>query len=198
MTSAQGNAPSGDQSPSAGPGRTDIDERFEPALVSDSGIGRSPVGPVGIVVVATLLFTAMILDFYSLVALWPPGNGILTGPARSQVLSVTLVLDREQRLFLIVALAGVFGGLIRSTFSMTEYVGHGALRRSWLLFYLSVPFMGGALAVVFYVILRGGLITGTVAQVNPFGFAAIAALVGFAAPQAEFQLKKLFMIMFPP
>jgi hypothetical protein len=36
--------------------------------------------------------------------------------------------------------------------------------------------------VVFYVILRGGLITVTAAQVSFFGFAAISALVGLCSP----------------
>jgi hypothetical protein len=36
--------------------------------------------------------------------------------------------------------------------------------------------------VVFYVILRGGLITVTAAQVSFFGFAAISALVGLFSP----------------
>jgi hypothetical protein len=52
--------------------------------------------------------------------------------------------------------------------------------------------------VVFYVILRGGLITGTAAQVNFFGFAAIAALVGLFSPEAADKLKQIFSTLFAP
>ncbi|HEY1920241.1 MAG TPA: IPT/TIG domain-containing protein [Streptosporangiaceae bacterium] len=104
----------------------------------------------------------------------------------------------EQRLFVIVALSGALGGLIHSARSLYEYVGNRMLRRSWLLMYLILPFVGGGLAVVFYVILRGGLITGTAAQVNPFGFAAISALVGLFSPEAAEKLKQIFSTLLTP
>lgn len=76
------------------------------------------------------------------------------------------MLDREHRLFVVVAVAGALGGLIHSTRSLYEYVGDRQLLRSRLLMYLSLPFIGGGLAVVIYLILRGGLVTGTAASVN--------------------------------
>ncbi len=94
-----------------------------------------------------------------------------------------------------VAVTGALGGLIHSARSLYGYVGNRILRRSWLLSYLSHPFIGGALAVVFYVILRGGLVTGTAAQVNFFGFAAISALVGLFASQASEKLKTIFSML---
>jgi hypothetical protein len=52
--------------------------------------------------------------------------------------------------------------------------------------------MGGGLAVLFYLILRGGLVTGAASQVNFFGFAAISALVGLFTPEAALKLKLIF------
>jgi hypothetical protein len=43
-----------------------------------------------------------------------------------------------------------------------------------------------------------GLITGTAAQVNFFGFAAISALVGLFSPEAADKLKQIFSTLFAP
>jgi IPT/TIG domain len=164
--------------------------------VPDSGIGRSYVGAAGVAVIGAIVIGVMILAVYLLVALWPTGASTAATP--SHAAGVTLLLDREQRLFVIVALSGVLGGLIHSARSLYEYAGNRVLRRSWLLMYISLPFIGGALAVVFYVILRGGLITGTAAQVNFFGFASISALVGLFSPEAADKLKQIFSTLLAP
>jgi hypothetical protein len=164
--------------------------------VPDSGVGRSYVGAMGVMVVAGIIVATMTLAVYGLVAVWPTSASATTTP--SHVAGITLLLDREQRLFVIVALAGALGGLIHSARSLYEYVGNRVLRRSWLVMYLSLPFIGGALAVVFYVILRGGLITGTAAEVNFFGFAAISALVGLFSPEAAEKLKQIFSTLLAP
>jgi hypothetical protein len=159
----------------------------------DSGVGGSPVGPWGITLLAIVIFALLVLAVYCLIAVWPTGTGSAT--TVSHVLRLKLTLDREQRLFVVVGVTGALGGLIHSLRSLYGYVGNRGLRRSWLLSYLSHPFIGGALAVVFYVILRGGLVTGTAAQVNFFGFAAISALVGLFASEAAEKLKLVFSMM---
>lgn len=154
------------------------------------------VGPAGITLLAFAVIAAMIVTMYVLVAVWPVSGA--TAPAASHVAGIRFLLDQEQRLFVVVALAGALGGLIHCARSLYEYVGNRDLRRSWLLMYLSLPFIGGALAVVFYVILRGGLVTGTAAQVNFFGFAAISALVGLFSPEAVEKLKQIFGTLLAP
>lgn len=168
----------------------------ERLAAADSGVGQSYLGALGITVVAVIVLTAMTLAIYVLVAVWPTSSG--TGATSSRVAGVRLTLDQEQRLFVIVAIAGALGGLIHSSRSLYEYAGNRLLRRSWLLMYFSLPFIGAALAVVFYVILRGGLITGTAAQINFFGFAAISALVGLFSPQAAEKLKQIFSTLLAP
>lgn len=162
----------------------------------DSGVGRSYVGATGVTVVASIVVAAMTFAVYALVAVWPTSASTAATPSR--VFGIRLSLDEEQRLFVIVALAGVLGGLVHSARSLYEYVGNRVLRRSWLLMYLALPFIGGALAVLFYVILRGGLITGTAAQVNFFGFAGISALVGLFSPEAAEKLKQIFSTLLAP
>jgi hypothetical protein len=162
----------------------------------DSGVGRHFVSPTGVVVLGSIILMAMLAGIYALVAVWPTSAVATT--TSSRVAGVSLLLDREQRLFVVVAIAGALGGLIHSARSLYEYVGNRMLRRSWLLMYASLPFIGAALAVVFYVILRGGLITGTAAQVNVFGFAAVAALVGLFSPEAAEKLKQIFSTLLAP
>src|SRR5258708_21897674 len=164
--------------------------------VPDSGVGRNYVGPIAITAIAVVVTAAMILAIYVLVIVWPTTTSTAAEPSR--VLGINLLLDEEQRLFVVVAVTGFLGGLLHSARSLYEYTGNRVLRRSWLLMYLSLPFVGGSLAVVFYVILRGGLITGTAAQVNFFGFAAIAALVGLFSPEAAEKLKQIFSTLLAP
>jgi hypothetical protein len=165
--------------------------------VLDTGIGRRPVKPAGIMLLAFLLLAFLVFAVYCLVAVWPV-NTKATGVTISHVAGLRLGLDQEQRLFVVVAVTGALGGLLHSARSLYEYVGDRKLLRSWLLFYLSLPFVGGGLAVLFYLILRGGLVTGTAAEVNFYGFAAISALVGLFTPEAALKLKQIFGTLLAP
>ncbi|HEX7192855.1 MAG TPA: IPT/TIG domain-containing protein [Thermoanaerobaculia bacterium] len=100
----------------------------------------------------------------------------------------------ETRLILIVILSGFLGALVYSLRSFFWYTGNRELKWSWLLMYLLVPIVGAMLAVIFYMLLRGGLFspTTTVADTSPFGFAAIAALVGMFTNQASEKLRSVF------
>jgi hypothetical protein len=187
-------APGGGEAGPAAP----AGDRSQPAatVLDDTHIGGSPVGPAGIVLVASLIIAALVFGVYCLVAIWPASTA--TTATASHVAGIRLMLDREQRLFVVVAVTGALGGLLHSARSLYAYVGNRILRRSWLLMYAFLPFIGGTLAVVFYVILRGGLVTGTAAQVNFFGFAAISALVGLFSPEAAEKLKLIFSTLLAP
>jgi hypothetical protein len=165
----------------------------------DSGVGRRYVGANGIAILAIVIVALMALITYSLVAIWPVTTATPT-VVTTHLFGFRLVISSEQRLFMIVALSGALGGLIHSARSLYWYAGNRVLRRSWLLMYVYLPFIGSALAVVFYVILRGGLLTGeaTAAQVNFFGFAATSALVGLFSPEAAEKLKQVFDTLLAP
>ena len=163
----------------------------QPEPVTGTGVGIKAVKPAGIVLLALVILGLLAFAVYCLIAVWPVQPGV-TGSTISYVAGIRLNLDQEHRLFVVVAVTGALGGLIHSARSLYAYVGDRALLRSWLLFYLSLPFIGAGLAVLFYLILRGGLITGTAAEVNFFGFAAISALVGLFTPQAALKLQEIF------
>ncbi|MDN3353042.1 IPT/TIG domain-containing protein [Actinomadura sp. DC4] len=152
-----------------------------------------------IVIAVTLLVTLLLI--YVLIAVWPPpptsrtaGNGAVRLFGRAARMSL------ETRLFVIVAVAGALGALIHSLRSLYWYVGNRALRRSWLLMYVSLPFVGAVLGLVVYLVLRGGL-TSSVAQssdVNPYGMAAVAALVGMFSQETSEKLRTVFATLLAP
>jgi IPT/TIG domain len=181
------------------------------------------------VVTGTLLALAALLVLYLLVQVWPPapppalsGGGAptptTTTPA-GQVPATTVVVqaapnppvrlfgarlevDREVRLFLVVALAGALGGLVYALRSLTWYAGNRNLKYSWMMTYYLQPIVGAGLATITYVVLRGGLVVVTTQAspdvVNPFGFAAFGALVGLFSAQAAEWLKRVFEQVFTP
>jgi hypothetical protein len=173
----------------------------------------------------TLLALAAVLVLSALVAVWPPapvatittattGPTITTGQATPPTTIAVqpapnppvrlfwwdLRLEREARLFLVVALAGALGGLVYAIRSLAWYAGNRNLKYSWLLTYPLQPVVGAALATITYVVARGGLIVVTTQAssdtVNPFGFAAIGGLVGLFSSQAAEWLKRIFEQVF--
>ena len=113
-----------------------------------------------------------------------------------------LQVDREARLFIVVALAGALGGLVYALRSLTWYAGNRNLKYSWMMTYYLQPIVGAGLATITYVVLRGGLVVVTTQAspdvVNPFGFAAFGALVGLFSAQAAEWLKRIFEQVFAP
>jgi hypothetical protein len=108
----------------------------------------------------------------------------------------------EQRLLLLVLIAGALGGTVHGLRSFVWYVGNRELRLSWLPLYLSFPFAGAILAWVFYVVIRGGFFapTTSVEETSPFGFVAVGALVGLFSTAAVLKLKDIAETVFtkPP
>jgi hypothetical protein len=99
----------------------------------------------------------------------------------------------EQRLLLIVLVCGALGALLHALRSLAMYIGNRELRRSWLVMYALLPFTGGILALVFYVIIRGGFFAPntTVDVTSPFSFAAMSVMVGLFSQHALEKLKQV-------
>jgi hypothetical protein len=172
---------------------------------------ESPVGKehaktrdVFLVVVVTLLVTLLLI--YLLIAMWPTAQTAgqtasrPAGTGTVRLFGRTVRVSLETRLFVIVAVAGALGALIHSLRSLYWYVGNRALRRSWLLMYAALPFVGAVLGLVVYLVLRGGL-TSSVAQsadINPYGMAAVAALVGMFSQETSEKLRMVFATLLAP
>jgi hypothetical protein len=99
----------------------------------------------------------------------------------------------EQRLLLLVILAGALGSILHDLRSVYWYVGNRSLVRSWLAMYIVLPFAGATLALIFYLVVRGGFFSpqSSFKETSPFGFAAFAALIGMFSPQAVLKLREV-------
>ena len=132
----------------------------------------------------------------AIIAFWPviPPEGV--DPSASQVTQFLwwrVDLQLELRLLVTVVMAGALGGLIHCMRSLIRYVGRKELERSWYMYYLGVPLVGAILSLLFYFVLRGGLFSPqvSVSETNPFGFVAVAGLVGMFSDKAAEKLKEL-------
>jgi hypothetical protein len=143
---------------------------------------------------------------YILLKIWP---GIV--PSRTEPLSAAdsrvsflwgdvLVFDLpiEKRYLLMVAVVGALGSYIHGATSFATYVGNRQYKSSWDWWYLLRPFIGTALAVIIYFLVRGGLIAGNSGGENlsPYGVAAIAGMAGMFSKQATDKLEEVFENLF--
>jgi hypothetical protein len=108
-------------------------------------------------------------------------------------------VNQELRLFAPVLITGSFGSCVFGLKSLADYIGARNLTESWFTFYAVKPLVGAGIGLLFYLVIRGGFLVGTnadVRAVNPFGVAAIAALVGAYADQAFNKLYDVFQTLF--
>lgn len=104
----------------------------------------------------------------------------------------------EVRLLIMVISAGALGSLVHGLRSVYWYVGNRELVWSWTAKYLLLPFSGATLAVLFYFVVRGGFFSPQAGfpQTSPFGFCALASLVGLFSEQAVLKLKQIAETVF--
>jgi len=150
---------------------------------------------------------AVTLSFL-LYALWPtiqpdPNDASkqiwdTTVPLLKPFLGKDFSLREESRLILLVMLAGALGSYVHTATSFVTYVGNRSLVSSWMWWYVLRPFIGMTLAMIFYFVIRGGLLSAGAgaSEVSPFGITAIAALAGMFSKQATDKLRDVFDNLF--
>ncbi len=108
-----------------------------------------------------------------------------------------LVLDQGE-LLLAVMLAGGIGSYIHGVNSFVTYVGNRSFKNSWMPWYVLRPFMGIRMAVIFYVVVRGGVMvmSGGENTVDPYAMMTVAALAGMFSKQASDKLAEVFDTLF--
>lgn len=174
-----------------------VEERKEGKGLNPSDLGKvgeKPVGPMGIALITAYLIVFSIFLLYTIAKLWPlPIPDGENAPIYSKVIfrHWEFWISSEVRLILIVAIAGALGSLVHALRSLFWYVGNRALILSWLPKYILLPFVGATLSLVFYFVIRGGFFSpeATPKETSPFGFAALAGLVGMFSEQAVLKLK---------
>jgi hypothetical protein len=150
-----------------------------------------PASPAVIQTVGTYFILLSILLLYLLITTWPVPefNGTALRPVN--IFGFSHSWAPERHLMFTVMMAGAMGSLAHSLTSFADYVGNRKLGLSWIWFLiLRVP-VGIALALLFYFVVRGGLLIPTVQiqpqnglsveatmKINPFAIAGFAALSG--------------------
>ena len=108
-------------------------------------------------------------------------------------------ISQELRLLLLTISIGALGASIIALQSIADYRGQRKLTNSWVMFYLVRPFVGAGVALVFYVVIRGGFLAGTdidARTTTPYGIVAVAALVGMFSDKAVLKLNEVFLTLF--
>jgi hypothetical protein len=160
-----------------------------------STVGAGWTGWGGVIATTVVAILATAILAYGLIAFWPYKSDTWN---QVRFLGLSFGLSPDAALFIVVLLAGALGGMVHTVRSLSWYFGTAKLRHRWMVMYSTLPVVGGLLALLFYLVLRGGLLTAntTSKEVNVFGFAAIGALVGLASEQAARKLRDVFAAIF--
>jgi hypothetical protein len=98
----------------------------------------------------------------------------------------------QDRLLLLVMLAGALGGTLHALRSLFYYIGMRMLRLSWLPMYLALPLTGASISTVFFLVFVGGFFSPQGGDGQSFFLmVGVSALVGMFSPQAVEKLKKI-------
>lgn len=164
--------------------------RVSPQLVARLARPRWAWLGIGLMAVGLVLI-------YLLVTAWPAIVDASQQAQRPHAIhwfggSFTPTLDSA--LLLLVVLVSALGSYVHAATSFADYYGNRKLHASWLWWYLLRVFIGCSLALLFYFALRGGFFSAgsSSKDVNPYGIAALAGLVGLFSKQATDKLRELF------
>lgn len=111
---------------------------------------------------------------------------------------IQVSVSPDVRLLLLVIFAGGLGSCVHATTTLADYLGNRRLAVNWLWWFLLRPIVGMVLAIIFYFVIRGGLIStsSTALNVNIFGITALSGLVGMFSQQAMNKLNVVFSALF--
>ena len=110
----------------------------------------------------------------------------------------------EETVLFMVILLGALGGTLHFVSSLFKFIGNRQLKRSWVLYYLAMPFTGAGLAPIVYLLLRLGLINpsgvptsgSSIANLNLIAIYAFALLTGMFSRVALDKLGEIFGTIF--
>ena len=169
-----------------------------PPVVDKYPMGGTQRGVIGgsIVVVSALLMT-------QLLAIWPAviaATALENPRAMSTPLAFGLfpvTFDTQTVLIVMVLMIGALGALVGTSRRFLYFATRDELTKRDEWSYLIRPMQGAALALIVYFTLRGGYLgQDQSAPVNPYGVAALSALVGLFTRHAVSKLTDVFDTLF--
>ncbi|MFD4869183.1 hypothetical protein [Streptomyces sp. NPDC058412] len=173
--------------PGAGPGATDGARQHHLPTAATAALGL-------------LLLAEVVLLCGGLLSLWPillalvaPGADVTSTVRWSPLGLGEWALTADVAMLLAVILCSALGSFVHAATSFATYVGNRRLYASWLWWYLLRAGIGVALALLVYLLLRGGLFAGSsgAGATNPYGFSGIAGLCGLFSKQATDKLREI-------
>ena len=152
------------------------------------------------VAIMVSVYTVAILSIglYTFTSIWPSNSADL---ATNQTMTVTLrgtgvsfQLGPETQLLLVMIIAGAIGACVFSLFAIAHHLGaQKDFDVQWQAWYYLRPFVGAGLAMIFYFLVRGGVLAigANLQGLNLIVVAGLSALVGMFSEQALHKLQDL-------
>ncbi|PKL88657.1 MAG: hypothetical protein CVV23_08990 [Ignavibacteriae bacterium HGW-Ignavibacteriae-2] len=100
------------------------------------------------------------------------------------------------QMILLVVIVGAFGACLHGLASLGEYVGNKDFNENWIIWYISRPFVGGLLSLLFFFIFLWGFDFGIKDPNGFYGLIALSGLVGLFSKQAMYKLSDIFDVVF--
>jgi hypothetical protein len=113
--------------------------------------------------------------------------------------------DREIKLLQLSILFGILGSSIHGITSLSAWSSTNKLKKSYFLWFLTKPFIGGALALITFTLLRASLLSGVSSQaenmssqgfINVYGVTGLSSLVGLMTEPMTRKLREVFDTIF--
>jgi len=190
--------------PPAGP-PSDAPASSAPPAEPPISVSKKPMGPKQRGAIGAALVLTTILLMTQLIAIWSavasatstddpkppmPRSALLFGLAH-ETFTIDVVL------IVMVVMGGALGAMVGATRRFLYFAGRDELTRRDEWSYLMRPMQGAVLALIVYFTLRGGYLgQDQTAPVNPYGVAALSALVGLFTGHAVSKLTDVFDTMF--
>ena len=108
----------------------------------------------------------------------------------------TILLSKESRLALLALIIGALGGLVHSLRSLSDYVGTRGFKNQWTLSYVLRPFSSGGLALIAYLLIRGGFFSNGLDAADKYKLLALSGLIGLFSEQTITKLRQIANTVF--
>ena len=105
------------------------------------------------------------------------------------------IVSCEIRLLVLILLAGGLGAMVYVLQSFSWHAAQRDLEWQWIVKYFLRPFVGAGLAVIFYLVVRGGFAS-SINVSNTDGYVALAAIIGLFSNEAMEKLKSIAEVIF--
>ena len=152
------------------------------AVGEEPPIPPEPMSAVRIAVLAGYYLASSVLALSLAIGLWPESQ-YLTDKSSVRLFWFRIEMRNEVHLALVVLVMGFLGGTTNDFWWLSYRSAMGEMKARQFITYLGHPWISAGVALIFYGVLRGGLISGPggTKEVNSYGIAGVSGVVGLFA-----------------